>query len=121
MRVIDIKNKSNGKVICRNCEIAENFISKAIGLMFNRKKDRNIFFVFENESKNPIHSIFVFSEFYAIYIDKNMKVTEVIKVRPFSKWVENKTPSKYLLETIKPDSVPKKGEEIKCSDGRFLK
>ena len=74
-------------------------IKKFFGLMFKSKNTQALLFKFE---KNPaIHSFFVFFEFYAVWLDKNMKVVEVNKVMPFSFIIKPKKKAKYLLEIPK--------------------
>ncbi len=109
---------NKNKILYESCEVADNFLSKFIGLMFNFKKNRNILFIFK-EGKNPIHSLFVFQDFYAIYLDKKMKVTEIFKVKPFKFYISNKKPAKYLLESTDLEVIPKIGEELKCLDGKY--
>ena len=81
-------------------EVADSLFSRIRGLMFRRRKT-NLLFVFDRETVHPIHSFFVPYAFDAIYLDSDMRVTEVFQdVKPFGS-VWPKTPSKYLLELAK--------------------
>ncbi len=115
---VKIINKKNGDLISKNCILADDIFSRAHGLMFSKDNKKTIFFVFEKEGKNPIHSIFVNYPFYAIYLDKNKKVNEIIKVRPYSFYIENKRPAKYLLESFNLKLKIKIGDVIECLDGK---
>ncbi|MCC7569933.1 DUF192 domain-containing protein [Candidatus Micrarchaeota archaeon] len=96
-------------------EVADNMFSRARGLMF-RKKIIHIFFIFENEGKTPIHSFFVFKEFEAVYLNSKSKVVDIFSVKPFTFWVENTAPAKYLIEA--PIGWCKKN---KIKKGSFIK
>lgn len=73
-------------------------LEKGIGLMFKRKPERLLFnFEMEGRAINTIHSFFVNFEFEAIFLDKNKKVVQITKVKPFS-FVVPKAKVKYLIE-----------------------
>lgn len=79
-----------------NVEIAKTFFEKFRGLMFSPPK--NILFVFEKESFYPIHSLFVFYPFKALYLNEDFVVVEMFEVKPFTFLVRNRKPARYLLE-----------------------
>lgn len=86
------------------CEVARTFFEKMRGLMFSGRK--NILFVFDRERFFGIHSLFVFFPFDAIYLDSRKIVVDVAKgVKPFTPYLENRTPAKYLLELCEPNSL----------------
>ena len=87
--------------------------------MFSGNKEKNILFVFDEEKEHPIHSFFVPYSFDAVYLDRNMNVLEIFRVKPWEWKISNKKPAKYLLESFKLNSIPKIGEELKCSGGKF--
>lgn len=92
------------------CEIAKDFFSKLIGLMFSKKK--NILFVWEREGFYPIHSFFVFFKFHAVYINSKMEVVEIIRnVEPFTPYIVNTKPAQYLLE-VSEDIDIEEGERL---------
>ena len=71
---------------------------EGIGLMFRREsKAKPLLFSFDN-IREPIHSLFVFFNFYAIWMDKRFNVIEVKKVRPWSFYVNCRREFSYLLE-----------------------
>ena len=71
--------------------------SKAKGLMFSKKKD--LVFIFKNEQYVSLHMLFVFFPIWAIYLDKNKKVTQIKHLRPFISTANGK--AKYILELTK--------------------
>lgn len=87
--------------------------------MFSRNKEKNILFVFDDEKEHPIHSFFVPYSFDAVYLDRNLKVVDIFRVNPWVWCVSNKKPAKYLLESFNLKSIPKIGDELKCSGGKF--
>lgn len=90
-----VENRSSGKQI--QCLTAFSILPQIRGLMF-RLKPMNILFDFHEEAIHPIHSLFVFFPFYAIYISKEKKVTEKAIVSPFRLLHRNARPARYLLE-----------------------
>lgn len=86
-----------GKGVEYTAELARTLFEKAKGLMFSGRK--NILFVFEREGFYGIHSFFVFFPFDAVYLDEKKKVVEVVRgIMPFTPFVRNAKPAKYLLE-----------------------
>lgn len=85
-----------------NYEEAVLFSKQIIGLMFSTK--RNLLFTFYNLGRHEIHSFFVFFSFDAIYLDENMKVVEILRIKPFQVRA-NKIPAKYLLEIAEPNDI----------------
>ena len=78
-------------------ETATNIVEQMKGLMFSEKK--NILFVLDRERVFGIHSFFVFFPFDAVYIDSKKRVVEVVRgIKPFTFYVRNEKPAKYLLE-----------------------
>lgn len=93
------------------CETAKTFFEKMNGLMFSGKK--NILFMLEREKIFGIHSFFVFFPFDAVYLDSKKKVVDVVRqIAPFTHYLENKTPAKYLLELTEKNNV-KVGDVLK--------
>ncbi|HIH23269.1 TPA: hypothetical protein HA238_06075 [Candidatus Micrarchaeota archaeon] len=115
---------TGGKIICQICEKADTLLARIRGLMFSEK--RNILFVFPHEGIQPIHSLFVFFPFHAVYLDKEMQVVEKFRVEPFEMLVKNTKPAKYLLEIPEgvgqgaeqsSEQMPQIGDEL-CLDGK---
>lgn len=109
-----ITNRKTKKAVCSGCETAETMLSQICGLMFSKRK--NILFVFRKPAAHPIHSLFVFFNFHAIYLDENMRVVDSREVRPFTLFHESKSPASYLLELC--DGYPPKEGENLCLDGK---
>ena len=92
-------------------ETAKTFFEKMKGLMFSNRK--NILFVFEKERIFGIHSFFVFFPFDAVYLDAEKEVVDVVRnIAPFTLYVENKTPAKYLLELCEKNNL-KVGDKMR--------
>ena len=78
-------------------KVCKTPLSKAIGLMFSRKK--NLLFVLGKEQRVPLHNFFVFYPINLVFLDKNKKVIEIKKnFKPFTLYTSKKKAS-YLLET----------------------
>ncbi|MCC7552650.1 DUF192 domain-containing protein [Candidatus Micrarchaeota archaeon] len=87
-------------------EKATTTFSRARGLMF-RKNPKRILFIFNKEGTYPIHSLFVFFKFDAVYLDKNMKIIEIFEgINPFTLIIKPQKKAKYLLE-MEVESVKK--------------
>ncbi len=87
-----------------DCEVAKTFFGHLKGLMFSGKK--NILFILGSGRIFGIHSFFVFFPFDAIYLDGKKRVVEVIRdIQPFTPYVRNSKPAKYLLELTVPNSI----------------
>ncbi|MBN2122185.1 DUF192 domain-containing protein [Candidatus Micrarchaeota archaeon] len=93
--MILIKNAGSGKEL--ECETAYTFFDKVRGLMF-RKKIAPILFDFNYEGTHGIHSFFVFSPFYAIYLSASKEVIDKFRVVPNEAYRCNASPARYLLE-----------------------
>jgi uncharacterized membrane protein (UPF0127 family) len=79
-------------------EIADTPASRSRGLMF-RSKPKRILFKFGRPGRYSIHSFFVAFPFDAIYLDGEMRVTEVyLSVPPFVPLLVPKRPASFLLE-----------------------
>ncbi len=74
-------------------------IGKIIGLMFSRRKMAEaLIFEFKQEVNIAIHSWFVFFPFWAIWFDKNDKIIEIKKKKPFQFHIKPKKFYKKLIE-----------------------
>jgi|GEM_PF-1641293 len=72
------------KILFSNAKIVESFWGKLLGLMFRKNYDssKNGALIFK--SANWIHSMFVFFNFNALYLDKDYNVVEHHRdIRPF--------------------------------------
>ena len=91
-----VLNKRNGKRV--DAEGAIGILEKVRGLMFRRKPVSLLFDFFE-DGTHPIHSLFVFHTFWAIYINSSGTVVDKFRVEPFGLAKRNRVPARYLLET----------------------
>jgi uncharacterized membrane protein (UPF0127 family) len=90
-----VRNRRNGKEL--RCLTAFSILPQIRGLMF-RRSPVSILFDFGDEAIHPIHSLFVFFPFDAIYISGSGKVLEKSRIMPFSPLHKNSAPARYLLE-----------------------
>ena len=60
------------------------FFTQFIGLMFSRRKTAIRLFSYETDCRVPIHSWFVFFDFYVVWLNKENKIIEFRKIRPFT-------------------------------------
>jgi uncharacterized membrane protein (UPF0127 family) len=105
-----VGNRRNGKQT--SCLTASSTLPQLRGLMF-RAKPVSILFDFHEEAIHPIHSLFVFFPFYAIYISKEKKVIEKSHIGPFRLLHKNSRAARYLLETdIKTGEYFSVGDEV---------
>jgi len=86
-----------GKKIKIKVKKISNIFQEAFGLTFTRKKKAQAL-LFELNKSFAIHSYFVFFPFIAIWLDKNNKVIEIRKVKPFAFHLKPKKPFKKLIE-----------------------
>ena len=92
--LIGYKNKKI-KVFVQDC----NFFKKFSGLMFSDKeKSENLLFDFKIKQKINIHSLFVFYDFLAIWLDEKNDVVDLKKVRPFTFCISPKEACFKLVE-----------------------
>jgi uncharacterized membrane protein (UPF0127 family) len=73
-------------------------LGKFIGLMFASRRNESLLFEFSGNLREPIHSLFVFFPFLAIWLDKDNRVLERRIVRPFFLSVRPRRAFKKLVE-----------------------
>ena len=103
-----LKNKTKNKIIVEKIESCRNIFKKAKGLMFSRKENKALIFIFSKEKIVPLHMLFVFYPIDIIFADKNKKVVEIKEnFKPFSFYTpKNKT--SYIIEL--PAGIIKKSK-----------
>ncbi len=74
-----------------------SFFGKIRGLMFKRKKIETLLFNFLEESREPIHSIFVFFPFIALWLNDKNEIVEHKIVKPFAFFVR---PERKFIKLI---------------------
>jgi uncharacterized membrane protein (UPF0127 family) len=87
-----IKNKKG--VIAKEYRIAGCF-GKIFGLMFSRA--RNLVFAFDGEEKRGLHMLFVFYPIDVLFLDKNKRVVEKARLRPFQ-FYNSRRRAQYVIE-----------------------
>ena len=92
---IGLKYKKNKfKVNVKIC----SKLQRISGLMFTRKEKAEALLFNFNNSNQAIHSYFVFFPFIAIWLDKNNKIIEIRKIKPFTFHVKPNKPFSKLIE-----------------------
>ena len=91
---------AKGKILAKKVDICQDIWRKAVGFMFSRKDDdKGLVFVFEKEQIVPLHMLFVFFPIDVMFLDKNKKVVEITKLRPW-KFYTPKNKAKYIVEVL---------------------
>ena len=94
--MLTIKNSTRKKAIAENAAVCKSVISKAVGLMFSRKKP--LIFIFDKEKIVPLHMLFVFYPIDVLFLDKNKAVVEIKeRLMPFAFYTP-KRKSQYIIE-----------------------
>lgn len=93
-----ISNPARKASILVSFERADTLPARARGLMF-RQTPLAILFSFDSSDRHSIHSFFVPFEFDAVYLDEQMRVSEIFeRVKPFTPLLTPSLPAKFLLE-----------------------
>jgi uncharacterized membrane protein (UPF0127 family) len=71
--------------------------NKVLGLMFRTKNTKNLLFSFNEPTRIAIHSLFVFHDFLAVWLDKDNNVLEYKLVTPFTLSIK---PSKIFSKLV---------------------
>jgi len=110
-----VRNKTNGAKT--EALTAFSILPQIRGLMF-RPRPVCILFDFHEEAIHPIHSLFVFFPFCAIYISTEKKVLEKARIGPFRLLHRNSGAARYLLETdLKTGESFSVGDEVDFDAG----
>lgn len=75
-----------------------SFLGEAIGLMFRTRKTPNLLFEFNKKVRMPIHSLFVFFSFFAVWLDENNNILEFQLVHPFKFHISPRIAFSKLIE-----------------------
>ncbi len=109
MKLINIKSKN--KFVSRRAKLLESVSEQSKGLMF--KNEGTVLMKLKSESKamSSIHTFFC-KPLLVAWLDKNLKVVDVKKTKPF--WFyASKKPAKYVFETTNLKKKIKIGEKWK--------
>ncbi len=97
MKLVD---KTNGKVVAQEVEVADKFWPKFRGLMLRRKfkSGEAILFKFKKPGRYSIHMFFVRFPIDLVYLDISLKFVEIHKgIKPW-RFYRPKSASSYLVE-----------------------
>ena len=81
-------------------EYCDSMISKAFGFMFSFNPDKILVFRFDKEKIQRLHMFFVFCNLDVFFLDKNKRVVERTRLKPFSLYTSRKK-AKYIIEVPK--------------------
>lgn len=84
-----------------NFEVADSAWKRTRGLMFRRRIEKPLLFVFpvSSQVECSIHAFFVFFPFDAVYLDEKKRVVDVReRIKPFTPIIFPKKKAKYLIE-----------------------
>ncbi len=108
-------NVSKGKVLAERVRLANNFLSRAKGLMFERKSNFNYALIIslsrETCIRATLHSFFVFFPIGVLFLNSEKKVVEKTLLKPFTFSYTPKKRSKYIVEL-----EPEKLKEVEVGD-----
>ena len=82
-------------------EIVRSIFERARGIMFRRRFEKPLLFIFPRVSRlgSAIHSFFVFVEFDAVFLDEEKKVVDIRQsIKPFTPVIIPRAPAKFLIE-----------------------
>jgi uncharacterized membrane protein (UPF0127 family) len=85
-------------------------LEKITGLMLRKKTTNNLLFSFDKKTSIKIHSLFVFFNFLAIWLDNKNKVIDFKIVKPFTFAVKPRKPFRKLIEL----PINAKNKKILC-------
>jgi len=91
-----ITNKTRGKALAADAKLCKSAFSRAIGLMFSKK--RALLFIFSKEKIIPLHMLMVFFPIDVVFVGKNRNIVEIKEnFRPFSFYTPRKK-ALYIIE-----------------------
>ncbi|MBW2980931.1 DUF192 domain-containing protein [Candidatus Woesearchaeota archaeon] len=108
-----LRNSTRKTTISKNLKFCNNIFSKAIGLMFSKKKDRALVFTYKKEIRESLHMLFVFYPIDVLFLNRDKKIVEIKQnFRPFTFYMP-KNKAQYIVE-LPAGSV--KGSKTKVED-----
>jgi len=106
-----LTNKTKKTILTKNIKFCKTELSKIKGLMFTKKLNKALIFVFKKESLQHIHMFFVWYPIDVLWLDKNKKVVQLKEnLKPF-KIILAKNPAKYIIE-LENKTIQKSRTEI---------
>lgn len=92
-----IKNNSK-KIKIKDIKKIPEF-EKIIGMMFHSRENcPAMLFQFKKQTNIPIHSLFVFFPFIAVWLDNKNNIVDIKKIKPFKLSIKSNKPFYKLLE-----------------------
>ena len=93
-----IKNITKYRTIMHNAELCDDKLSKFIGLMFSKKRNKALIFRFKEEKIIALHMFFVFYSIDILFLDKKKIVVDKKEnFRPFT-FYKSKRKAIYAIE-----------------------
>lgn len=77
---------------------ARKCLPSSFGLMFRTRNTKPCLFEFNNPQKFKLTSLFVFFNFIVIWLDKNKKVLDIRKIKPFTFCISSQKNFSKVLE-----------------------
>ncbi|WP_409200200.1 hypothetical protein [Methanobrevibacter sp. DSM 116169] len=113
MKKILIYNKTENKLLNQEFQCNNSFYEKFKGLMLNKDFNKNLIFKFNSKNRynSSIHTFFMCKSIYIYFIDKNYRVFEIIKLKPWKIAIPKKE-AKFVLESYNKINL-KINDEIK--------
>ena len=93
-----IKNITKNTIISKNTVFCSSPLAKAIGLMFSKKSDKSLIFVFKKEKIVPLHMLFVFYPIDVLFLNKEKKIVEIKEHFRPSSFYSPKNKARYVIE-----------------------
>ena len=93
-----IVNITKNKIIGKNYKLCDDTISKSIGLMFSKKKNRTLILKFNKEKIISLHMLFVFYPIDVLFLNKSkIVVDQKERFNPFT-FYKSKKKAMYAVE-----------------------
>jgi hypothetical protein len=101
-------NKKREKLVINKVKLCKNVFCQSKGLMFSKKPDFGLVFVFKSEKRRSLHMFFVFYPIDVLFLGSDKKVVEIKEsFMPFAVYYPRKK-SKFVIEL--PSGAIKKSE-----------
>ena len=101
-----IKNITKNKIIESNSKLCNDILSKFVGLMFSKKRNKALIFKFSEKKLIALHMLFVFYPIDVLFLDKNKIVVDKKESFKSFTFYKSKKEAMYAIEL--PDGTIKK-------------
>ena len=103
-----IFNKTRKSIVIGNYKACKGVLSQAKGLMFTRRRQRGLIFIFNKENNVSLHMFFVFYPIDVLFLSSDKKVVEIKEnFRPFTFYFPRRK-SRFVIEL--PEGTIKKSK-----------